>query len=201
MESNDLQTLWQRYDEKLDRIESLNRRIIGRMISRKTGFKLNFLKFQSIYTVLLAPVIFLVVVLPFAQKMQAGPLCIAGLVMVILMLINGMYFGARMFSLLKKIHIDLDSLVVTKQKLLAVRRFFIRGYKNGYWAFYLGSAGLIMMMWPMLVRIKTVKVLIFYAVFFTLVPIWSEFLKKIYLRKLYGKMERELDELREYQIK
>ena len=200
MENNELQALWKKYDEKLDRIEKLNKQIVYRLISRKTAFKINFLKFQSVYSVLLAPFIFCCVLIPIFRKLSsADTVGITGFTVVTAVMAYMFYTSIRFSRLLLKVHLNTDTMLEAKQKMVTVRMFFVGLVKKGYVMYFVMYAGLLAIIHDK-IRPNNPGQMVFLATLLIGVPIYSKFFIRFYLKKIYGRIEQELDELKEYQV-
>ena len=62
MEYEELKSLWEKYDKRLDHLEKMNEKILFESLSRKPKRMISFLKYKCIYTIMVYPFSLLLII-------------------------------------------------------------------------------------------------------------------------------------------
>jgi len=87
MEIEELKTIWQQYDRKLNNLEKLNKRLIMETLLKKPQSKLYRMKFQSIYGILVGPIVLVIALHPLFKPENIDLKFIVGCVLSLVVLI------------------------------------------------------------------------------------------------------------------
>ena len=87
MEIEELKTIWQQYDRKLNNLEKLNKRLIMETLLKKPQSKLYRMKFQSIYGILVGPIVLVIALHPLFKPENIDLKFIVGCVISLVVLI------------------------------------------------------------------------------------------------------------------
>ncbi|MCE5224935.1 MAG: hypothetical protein LLG05_03655 [Porphyromonadaceae bacterium] len=87
MEIEELKLMWKQYDERLDKLEMLNKKVIQETLLKKSYKKINWQKFKSSYSLIATPIILLIALHPNFKMENINWIFITGCIMVISVLI------------------------------------------------------------------------------------------------------------------
>jgi hypothetical protein len=117
MEYEELKTLWDKYDSKLNNLERLNKKLITETLIKKPQKKLNWYKFSSLYGLIATPII-LIVALHESFKMEnIDLLFIIGGVLLISFVLYICYTQYKCYLSLKSIDLQNDSAIASAEKV------------------------------------------------------------------------------------
>jgi hypothetical protein len=196
MEIEELKTIWQQYDRKLNNLEKLNRKLVMETLLKKPQSKLNRMKFRSIYGIIVGPTVLVIALHPLFKIENIDLKFIAGSILSLMVLLYLIYINFKGFKALKGINLGADPVIES------VRR--VNEYKsimNSSRKFYLIIclalfAGLLLIGWKGF-TFDTETILYMGALFvFTLV--WGIKKQKIGQQKIEV-LEKEILDLKEYE--
>jgi len=130
MEIEELKEIWKNYDKKLDKIELVNRKILESIISKKTEKRLFWMKLQSIYSILLVPIITIFVIIPFAFRNEINTIEIIGVCMLSVIFIFLFINTLLSYKLMHLLKPALNTIVETKKTILKIKQFALKSQKQ-----------------------------------------------------------------------
>jgi hypothetical protein len=101
MEYDELKSMWEQYNSKLDNLEKLNKKIILENLSGKPKRKINWYKFQSLYGLLAVPIILAVALYPTYTTAKFDWKFISGALMILAVVIYVSYYNYKSICRLK----------------------------------------------------------------------------------------------------
>lgn len=195
MEYRDLELLWKRYDEKLDNLEKINRKLLKDTLLTKPQKKLDRLKFSSLYGLIAVPVIILIASHPnftvenVDWKFALGCLFVLGVVLYLC------FENLRSYWVLRKIDLSSDTLIQSQKKVVKLKRISDNFRKYVFLYYPILYAGGILIGWNgFAFKLNT---LFFLSVLFVVtyyMNIWGVGRYKERINKL----EKDIQELKEY---
>lgn len=194
MEIKEIEHMWKQFDQKLSNLEKLNKEIIARMIKKKVTFRVNWMKVQGFLSLFVAPVIAVFVIYPMAQGNEWKVLLGKGVVYAILF--YGFIASLIYFIKLFKINIQADTVVSTKQKILAVKKYFGQLQNWRMWVNGAMIFAIALIIWDKSLANNPDKVVTF-LLLVAAISIWIKYKKKLYFSIPVRKIEQEIKELEE----
>lgn len=147
MEYDELKSMWDKYDNKLNNLERLNKKLIRETLLMKPRRKLNWQKFKSIYGLISAPVILILALHPnfkvenLDSKFYLGCILTIG-GMVYLSLIN-----LKKYLILKRIDLDSDTVLESASKVADFKISYNSSWKHSIAFYPILYAGVILIAW------------------------------------------------------
>lgn len=89
MEIEELKTIWQQYDFKLNNLEKLNKKLVLESLSKKPQRKLKWMTYKSIYGAVMGPIILILVFYPHLK--------IENIDWKIITLLHSFFYGYNLF--------------------------------------------------------------------------------------------------------
>ncbi len=117
MEYEELKNIWEQYDQKLNNLEKLNKKMITEILTKKPQRKLNRLLFQNIYGMLIAPIVLSVVLHPYFQQENFDVKFIIGCGFLATAISTIIYIYYKGYISLRKINLQNDSVMESVQKV------------------------------------------------------------------------------------
>jgi len=147
MEIEDLKTIWEKYDNKLDNLEKLNKKLIMETLSKKPQRKLERMKFRTLYALIIPPVI-LVVVLQSQFKTENVDLnFIIGCFLTIAVTLFLGYISFKSYMALKGIDLSNDSVIDSAKKVNNYKGVLNTRHKYTFITYPLLYVGVVMIIW------------------------------------------------------
>jgi hypothetical protein len=192
MEYEELKSLWGQYDSKLDNLERLNKKLILESLSKKPQRKLNVLKFKSIQSIIIYPILLLIILyLNFRVDLKF----IIGSVLSISILAYLIYINLKTLSVLKAIDLGKDSIVESARKLNVVKHVYSSRYKNAQISMPVLYAGIVLIAWNSF-NFNAITIGLIIGLFIALF-IYNPKGSKIH-KNMIEKLDNEISELNEY---
>jgi len=195
MEYAEIKTLWEKYDGKLDRLEKLNRKMISESLSRKPKWKLFFLKYKSIQSIIVYPIALLVFLAPTYKMEYVDWKFILGWTLILAVLIYLIYINLKTYSALKAINPGKDTVVESAQKSNRMKSIYSSRYKNARISMPLLYTGIVLEVWNSL-QVDVTTILIIVGLFLVLF-LYNIKGPKVH-RNMIQKLERDILEVNEY---
>jgi len=197
MDNNELKNMWENYDQKLDRVEVSNQKILEYLISRKSNRKIQLISLQSLVGIIATPLILGFVLFPIALKDPLRTSTAIGLLILVILFLASFITGILFFTKSRSIKPELDSVIKTKEKLLKLQTFGINVHKIRNFAFPLIATSFILIFWNQLNYTVETKILIFglvvIAQFF-----WGKYKFKMHFSDRMKLLHKEMEELSQY---
>lgn len=195
MEYDELKSMWEQYNSKLDNLEKLNKKIILENLSRKPNRKISWHRFQSIYGLIAVPVILAVALYPTYTTAKFDWKFILGALMILSVVIYVSYYNYKSFRTIKSVNIGTDPILESVKKIIAFKEIFKLRWKSAFFYYPVIFAGAILIGWN---RFEFNKgTIIYLVVLFLLTYMMNIFGPKSYTKRL-TRLEKDVLELKEY---
>jgi hypothetical protein len=195
MEIEELKTIWQQYDLKLNKLEKLNKKLVLETLSKKPRRKLNFLKFQSIAGLILVPIILITVFYPFLKIENIDLRLIIGCILTLIVVGYVYYFSFKCFTTLKKIDLGADTIIESVRKVNGYKTVFNSKQKYVWITYPVLFVGVLLVGWKGFTF--DIKTIFFMVVLFVFAFYWGIKHNKIYQNRI-DRLEKEILELNDY---
>lgn len=117
MEIEELKTIWQQYDRKLNNLERLNKKLVMETLLKKPQSKLNRMKFRSIYGIIVGPIVLIIALHPLFKIENIDLKFIVGCILSLVVLIYLGYINFKRFRALKDINLGEDPVIKSAHKV------------------------------------------------------------------------------------
>ncbi len=195
MEYDELKSMWEQYNSKLDNLEKLNKKIILENLSGKPKRKINWYKFQSLYGLLAVPIILAVALYPTYTTAKFDWKFISGALMILAVVIYVSYYNYKSYMTIKSVNISTDPILESVKKIVAFKEIFKLRWKSAFFYYPVICAGVILLGWD---RFEfNTGTIIYLVVFFILTYMINIFGPKNYTNRL-SRLEKDILELKEY---
>ena len=195
MDLEELKSIWQQYDLKLNKLEKLNKKLIMETLSKKPQSKLNWLRYKTILSVIVAPILIIVVFYPYLKTENIDWKFILGWILMLTTVIYLIYVNFKSFIILKGINIGGDPIIESAKKVNDYNTIVNSRQKHVWITFPLLCTGVILIAWKGFTF--DIKTIFFMAVIFVFSLFWGIKQNKIQQNKI-DKVEKEIQELNEY---
>jgi hypothetical protein len=195
MKYEELELLWKQYDNKLDNLEKINRKLLKDKLLEKSQKRLNCIEFNSLYGLIAVPIILLIALHPnfkidnFDWKLILGCLFVLGVVLYLCI------ENLRTYFILKKIDLSTETAFQSLEKIVRlksisnnIRKSVVIYYPILYW-------GVILIGWNSFVF--SFNTILFLSILFIVtyyINIWG--VRKY--KERMNKLEKDVLELEEY---
>jgi hypothetical protein len=196
MELEELKSMWQKYDSKLDHLEKLNKRLILETLSRKPQKKLDWMKYQNIYGIIITPIVLIVALHAQFKIENMDAKFIVGCLLIVFVIIYLTYYFFKCFMALKGINISHDSIIDSARKVNNFKSIFNKRVRFTFISYSMLLAGILLICWNRLHF--DIEKTIFVIAFLILARYLAYERGKIYLTRIES-LEKEILELNEYE--
>jgi hypothetical protein len=195
MDLEELKSIWQQYDLKLDKLEKLNKKLVMETLSKKPQSKLNWLRYRTILSVIVAPVLLISVFYPYLKIENIDLKFILGWILTLSSIIYVTYINFKSFMILKGINVGEDPIIESAKKVNNYRTIVTARQKYVWITFPVLCAGVIFIAWKgFTFDIKTIFLMV---VIFGFALFWGIRQNKIQQNKI-DILQKEIDDLNEY---
>lgn len=197
MEFEELKSMWEKYDDKLDNLEKMNKKIILETLLTKPRKKLKWIKFKSIYMLIGAPVLTIMFIFVFAYFVLENIdfKFIIGSVLVLSVMAYFSYLQLKSYLILKQIDIETDSVMESAIKISNFKSQYNTPWKHAVIYYPIMYAGTLLIIWePLKFNTNTI---VYLTVVFIITYIINIKGPKIY-RDRMERLEKEIMNLKEY---
>lgn len=195
MEYKELELLWKQYDEKLDNLERINKKLLKDTLLRKPQKKLNRLEFNSLYGLIAIPIIILVALHPNFTAENVDGKFILGCLFVLSVIVYLFIQNLRSYSILNKINLTSDTIIQSSKKVIKLKSIS-NSFQQGVFIYYpILFLGIILISWNLFVfNTNTILFLVILFLITYSLNIWG--IKKY--KERINKLEKDILELKEY---
>ena len=195
MEYKELELLWKRYDEKLDSLERINKKLLKDRLLEKPRKKINLLELENNYSLIALPIIIVIALYPYLTPNVMDWKFILGSALVLGVVIYLYTYFYRSHRILRKMDIDSDTAIQSLRKVSGLKSMSNNLRRSVFVYYPLLFAGIILMCWNSFdfTLNKILVLTIFFAVTYYF-NIWGN--RKY--RNRIKKLERDITELEEY---
>ena len=147
MEIEDLKTIWEKYDNKLDNLEKLNKKLVMEIISKKPQRKLEWMKFRSLYGLIVPPIILFVVLQSQFKTENVDLNFIIGCFFTLVVTVFLGYISFKSYIELKGIDLSSDSIIESSKKVNRYKNVLSLRHKYTFITYPLLYVGIILIIW------------------------------------------------------
>lgn len=195
MEIEELKTIWQQYDLKLNNLEKLNKKLVMETLSKKPQRNLNWMKYKSIYGVLMGPIVLIIVFYPYFKIENIDLKFVIGGVLTIAVVVYLAYFNFKSFWTLSGINIGEDPIIESARKVNDYKSIIISRHRYVWISYPILFAGVLLIGWKSF-NFDTKTILLMAGLFvFSLALGFKQFKNQ---RQKVEKLEKEIFDLEEY---
>ena len=195
MEYKDLGILWKQYDEKLDNLEKLNKKLLKETLLQKPQKKLKWLEYRGLYSVIAIPIILPVTLHPLFKMENINWVFILGCILTFLVALYLFIMVFRNYSILRKIDLHTDSVMKSLNEITKFKEILNTLQKSVFITYPVLFAGIMMMGWNSFVFSTNKIILVIVLVVIThILGIWNQRRHK----EKISKLEKDIMELKEY---
>lgn len=145
MEYNELETLWKRYDEKLDSLEKINKKLLKESLLKRPERKLSRFKYSNFYGAVFLPIIIIIAMHPHFKIDSLNWIFVAGCILSISIILYLSVVQYKSYSLIRNINLSTNSVIDSLDRITHVKRLSIHLKKYVYIYYPLLYTGVLMM--------------------------------------------------------
>jgi hypothetical protein len=195
MEYEEIKTMWEKYDNKLNNLEKINKKLIRETLLKKPRRKLNWHKFQNIYGLIALPVIIIVALHPDFKRESLDLKFLIGCILTIGVIIYVSILNFKSYSILKRIDLDSDTVLESASKVADFKKSYNFRWKHAIVYYPLIYAGGLLITWKGF-NSDTITI-VFLIALFVITYIMNIIGPKLY-RDRIQRLEKEIINLKEY---
>jgi len=195
MEYDELKSMWDKYDDKLNNLERLNKKLIRETLLMKPRRKLNWQKYRSMYGLIIGPVILIIVLHPLFKVSNLDFNFFLGCILTIGGMVYVTLLNLKIYLILNRIDLDSDTVLESASKVADYKIFYNSKGKHAIVYYPILSAGIILIAWKGFnFDARTIAFIIIYFIITYAINIKSP---KIYGGRL-NRLEKDIIDLKEY---
>lgn len=195
MEIEELKIMWKQYDERLDKLEMLNKKVIQETLLKKSHKKINWQKFESSYNLISGPIILLVALHPNFKTTNINGMFLMGCFMVVSVLIYLSFINLKWYKMLRNIHLDADSIISSAKKVTTFKKWFNVKWRYVFLYYPIIYIGGILIAWNSF-NFTTNTILFLIGIF--IITYLLNIKGSMVFRNRIKKLEKEIQEVNEY---
>jgi hypothetical protein len=196
MELEELKTIWQQYDLKLNNLEKLNKKLVMETLSKNPNKRLTFLRIQSIYGLIIFPIVIISVFHSYLKIENIDLKFIIGWILTLSVFIFFTWINIKSFMALKKICIGEDPVIESAKKVNYYKSIINTRQKFVWITYPMLCAGVVLIAWKSFIFDS--KTILYMTAIFVFALGWG--LKKFKSQQhRIDKLEKEILDLKEYQ--
>ena len=195
MEYEELKSMWEKYDDKLDNLEKLNKKLLIETLQKKPRRKLFLLKYKSIFSIILYPIALTVLLYPHFRFENIDWVFVIGCIFTISVLSYLIFINLKTFIAFNALDIGKDSAIETAKKSNKIKSVFNTRYRSAIVILPLLYSGIILIVWNS-IAFNTLTITFIVAL---LILLFIYNLKgSVFHKKMIDKFEKDILELNEY---
>lgn len=195
MEYEELVLLWGKFDNRLNNLERLNKKLIEKTLLKKPKRRLNFFKFKSIESMIIFPIAIFILLYPNLKTENIDGKFIIGSIFVLAILVYVIYINLKTLGALNDLNLSVDSILESARKSNKIKSIYNSRYRNARINLPIIYVGIVLIKWNditfntgMIIFISTIFVFLF------LFNLRGPEIHKNMIRK----WEKDIDEFNEY---
>jgi len=195
MEIEELKTIWQKYDSKLDNLEKLNKKLIMETLTKKPQKKLNWMKYRSLSALISTPVILILALQDYWKIENIDSKFIIGCSLALLVIVYLCYVEFKSFRVLKNVDLSNDSIIESARKVSVFKRIFTNRLKYELMSYPILFAGILLIAWKSF--IFDTHTILYLSAIFSVTLFWGvkQFKRR---KKKIEQLHKEILDLNEY---
>ena len=195
MEYEELKSMWEKYDDKLDNLEKLNKKLLIETLQKKPRRKLFLLKYKSIFSIILYPIALTVLLYNHFRFENIDWVFVIGCIFTISVLSYLVFINLKTFIAFNDLDIGKDSAIETAKKSNKIKSVFNTRYRSALVILPLLYSGIILIVWNS-IAFNTLTITFIVAL---LILLFIYNLKgSVFHKKMIDKFEKDILELNEY---
>jgi hypothetical protein len=147
MEYEELENLWKKYDSKLDSLEKMNKKLIKETLLKKPVKKLNWHKFNSLYGLIMVPIIIVVAMHPNFTKENVNWIFISGCVLTVMGVLYVSYLNLKSYLIIRSIDLNGDSVIDSATKIVDFKKTYNTRWKHAFFYYPVIYSGVVLIAW------------------------------------------------------
>jgi hypothetical protein len=147
MDLEELKSLWQQYDHKLNSLEKLNKKLVMETLSKKPQSKLDWMRNKTLLGVVLTPILLIVVFYPYLKIENIDWKFILGWILTLTTVIYVAYTSFKSFMILKEINVGGDPIIESIKKVNDYKAIIINRQKFVWITYPALFAGALLIAW------------------------------------------------------
>lgn len=196
MEIEELKTIWQQYDRQLNNLEKLNKKLVMETLLKRPESKLTRMKFQSIYGILVGPIVLVIALHPLFKIENVDLKFIVGCILSLMVLIYLVYINFKGLSALKGINLGGDPVIESARKVNNFKSIVNTRQKSVFITYPILGTGILLIIWKDLqFDIKTLIIVAGFLIF-SRVLAYKQFKNQ---QQRIAELEKEILDLKEYE--
>jgi hypothetical protein len=196
MEYEELKALWEKYNNKLENLEKLNKKLIMETLAGKSQKKINWHKFQSIYALIAVPIILIIALYPNFKQENFNWIFILGCVMITITIFYISIINLKSYLILKSIDLSHNTIIESTRKIIEYKQLVSNRWKHAFFYYPIIFAGVILLGWNRFVFDFNT---IFFLTIVFIVTYTINILSPKKHEKKIDRLEKEISELKEYE--
>jgi len=195
MEYDELKSMWEKYDNKLDNLERLNKKLIRETLLKKPKRKLNWHKFQSIYGLIAVPVILIIAMHPNFKHYNISFIFLLGCILTFGCILYISLLNLKGYLILKQIDLDSDTVIESALKITKFKNLHNSRWKHAILYYPILFIGVILIAWH---NFKfDSKTILFLSVLFIITYVINIIAPKMNKDRI-ARLETDVNNLKEY---
>jgi integral membrane sensor domain MASE1 len=147
MEYEELENLWKEYDSKLDNLEKMNKKLIRETLLKKPTRRLNWHKFNSLYGLIMVPIIIVVAMHPNFTKENVDLKFITGCVLTVLVVLYVSYINLKSYLIIKNVNLSENSVIESATKIVEFKKMYNTRWKHAFFYYPIIYLGVLLIAW------------------------------------------------------
>ena len=150
MEIEDLKTIWEKYDNKLDNLEKLNKKLIMETLSKKPQRKLEWIKFRTLYALIIPPVMLVILGVALQSQFKTENVelsFVIGCFLTLAVILFLGYISFKSYVELRGINLTKDSIIESARKVNKYNDILNIRHKYTFITYSLLCVGIILIIW------------------------------------------------------
>ena len=196
MEYKELEILWKQYDEKLNNLEKLNKKLMKETLLQKPQKKLKWLEYEGLYAVIITPIVFPVALHSLFKVENINWVFILGCIISFIVVSYLFIMILKSYLILRKIDLHTDSVMKSLSEITKFKEISNTLQKSVYITYPVLFAGIMMMGWNSFVfTTNRIILVILFIVISQILSFWKSRRDKEKINRL----EKDIAELKEYE--
>ncbi len=195
MEYEELKSLWVEYDNKLEKLEKMNKKILFESLSRKPRRMIKFLKFKCFQSIITYPIVLFLVVYSNCVTGSVGVKLIMGCGFSLIVLVYLIYANLKTYSALHALNLEEDTVIEATKKNCEVNNIYGLRKRNSLFSLPILFVGIVFIYWENQ-QFSTSTIVLLLAIL--LILFFYNLKGSTTHKNMLKKLEKDIIELNEY---
>ena len=147
MEYEELKSLWEKYDNRLDHLDKMNKKLLFESLSRKPRRMISFLKYKCINSIIIYPFALLIIIYSNFNIENIGLRIIVGSVLSFAIFVYLIYANIKTFRALNALDLVKDTVVESTKKCNNIKNIYAVRRKYSLISLPLLFWGIVLIYW------------------------------------------------------